>query len=120
MTTAIGSTVVNGIPDLDGTIVTGQEALRQRLVQRLAFRLGEWFLDTRLGTESIPGQVNSEQLASQIIRNAIREEGGDELTGAPEFTQSALDSVSRTYWFQVRVPTIYGDLNMAGSQEVGV
>ena len=56
--------------------VEGLEALRQRIQQRLWFRVGEWSLDTRRGTPSVLGHGMTANQAAGIIGAAIRDEGG--------------------------------------------
>lgn len=100
--------------DLDNRIVDGVESLRQRLTQRLRFLLGEWDLDTRKGTESVIGFEYTPTLAAAVISDAIQDEGGEELTGAPVITMN-LDRDTRQFTFTATVPTIYGDMALAGT-----
>ena len=99
----------DGPDDVDNVVVDGIEALRQRIQQRLRFPLGTWDLDTRRGTESTLGHNMTPALAASALTDAILDEGGDEITGAPE-VRSVLDHDTRALSYSATIPTIYGDM----------
>ena len=98
--------------DVDNRVVEGLEALRQRIQQRLWFRVGEWSLDTRRGTPSVLGHGMTANQAAGIIGAAIRDEGGSEVTGIADVTvRLGTDRVMR---YSANVPTIYGAMTVDG------
>ena len=99
--------------DLDNRVADGIEALRQRIEQRLSFRLGEWTLDTRKGTESVLGHGMTPTLAASVLSAAIRDEGGAEVTGI-ENVEAKLDK-NRVMRYAVTVLTIYGAMLIEGT-----
>lgn len=100
-----------GPDDLDGTIVDGIEALRQRVQQRLRFPAGTWQLDTRKGIESVRGHGSPVEIAAAVITAAIVDEGGNELTGPPA-VEFSLDHDTRVMTYEATVPTIYGTMQV--------
>ena len=89
----------DGSPDdLDNLIVDDLESLRQRVVQRLRFPIGTWQLDTRRGTESTLGHGITPALAASIISDAIRDEGGAEITSIANVV-ALLDRGTRTFTY---------------------
>ena len=66
--------------DLDFTVVDGLESVKQRIVQRLLFWRGEWFLDTSKGIPYLPRALvrrgSSPLLLRQVITDAIEEVDG--------------------------------------------
>lgn len=102
--------------DLDGTVPDALEALRQRILQALWLRFGEWFLRRRAGLDRdliIGHQINA-SLAAQALNDVIRTEGGAEVTGLRD-TSVEVDRPSRTLRWRVVVDTIYGEMRMEGS-----
>lgn len=99
--------------DLDNRVVDGIESLRQRIRQRLRFEIGEWALDTRLGTQSILGHVFTPELATSEIRGAVVDEGGAEIVEVTD-VQISVDRAARTASFSLEADTIYGRLSMTG------
>ena len=94
--------------DITNFVVEGLESLRQRLKQRLAFRSGEWELDTRAGTQSVLGHTNTLDVAAGILSAAILDEGGSEVTGIESVTvRLGTDRVMR---YTATVNTIYGTM----------
>ena len=104
----------DGPTDLENRVVDGIESLRQRIVQRLRFRLGEWQLDTRRGTESVLGHDFTAELAAAVINAAIRDEGRAEVTGIANVT-ATLDVSTRVMTYRAEVPTIYGPMSVGGT-----
>ena len=92
----------DGPTDLENRVVDGIESLRQRIVQRLRFRLGEWQLDTRRGTESVLGHDFTAELAAAVINAAIRDEGRAEVTGIANVT-ATLDVSTRVMTYRAEV-----------------
>lgn len=99
--------------DLDNRVADGLESLRQRIRQRLQFRVGEWTLDTRKGTESVLGHGMTPTLAASVISSAIRDEGGDEVTGIVD-VEAKLDR-DRVMRYTATVTTIYGAMLIEGT-----
>ena len=105
---------VDGPTDLENRVVDGIDSLSQRIRQRLRFRLGEWQLDTRRGTESVIGHDFTAELAAAVINTAIRDEGRAEVTGIANVT-ATLDVSTRVMTYRAEVPTIYGPMSVAGT-----
>ena len=97
--------------DLDGRLVDGVEALRQRIVEAIRFRFQTWMLNRNAGLnyDLIIGHRIPPALAASVLNNVILEEGGDEVTGLTDIHYS-LDRSNRVFNYSVRVDTIYGDL----------
>ena len=107
------STDENAPYDLDGTVIDRLQSLEQRIRQRLRFPIGTWPLDTRLGTESVLGYEYTPELAASVLTDAIREEGGDEVTGVN--VDIGYERATRTMTYSAVVETIYGATTMAGT-----
>ena len=107
------TTDANGVPDLDGTIVSDLEALRQRCEQAIRFVFGTWFLASNRGIrrDLIQGHQTTLQIAAATLTDAVREEGGDEIT-AIDTPIVQLDFETRKMRYQARISTIYGTMNM--------
>ena len=105
----------DGRHDLDGTVVDGIEALRQRVEQAIRFVFGEWFLaaDRGLRRELVQGHQTTLALAAATLTGTIRDEGGDEVT-AVETPVVALDFQTREMTYSAVVHTIYGDMPLNG------
>ena len=102
--------------DLDGTIPTDLEALRQRIRTAIWLQLGEWFLNRNRGLDRgliIGHQINS-ALAAQALNDTIRTEGGAEVTGLRD-TFYEVDRAARRLRYRVVVDTIYGAMTMEGT-----
>lgn len=108
-TLAVTTDPDTGITDLDGTVTEGIEALRQRVVQRLAFRRGTWALNPTAGTDRIVGHSITARLAAQRLTAAIRDEGQGEITDIRDVT-FRLDAETRRLHYSAVAVTIYGDL----------
>ncbi len=102
-----------GPDDLTNTILSDLDALRQRIAQRLRFPRGTWQLNPTLGTDSILGHQAALPLVKVILADAIRDEGGAEVTGVPTITTS-LDHDTRIMRYQATIPTIYGETRLTG------
>ena len=95
--------------DLDGTVVDGAEALRQRIQEAIEFRFGTWFLrrldgldyDLIIGHRIAPGQ------AAGVLSATIREEAGDELV-ALRNVRYELDP-GREFRYSVIVEHVHGE-----------
>ena len=98
--------------DLDNQVVDGIESLRQRLDQRLKFMLGEWDLDRRRGTESVLGHEYTPDLAASVLTAAIRDEGGDEVTGVD--AEIDYSRTTRIWYYSAQVASIYGPMTITG------
>lgn len=98
-----------GNRDIGTELVSGLESLRQRVEQRLRFRLGSWALDTREGTEPVIGRRFTPQAAASILTAAVLAEGADEITGTLE-SSATFDHDNRVLSYRFRGTTIYEDL----------
>ena len=100
--------------DLDGQIVDGIEALRQRIVRAIRFRFGTWFLARQRGLDydRIIGHQITDELAAGALNGVIREEGGDEVTGLSDLRFS-LARTERVFSYHVVVGTIYGPMTLS-------
>ncbi len=105
-TLSVQAETEGAVLDLDGTVVDGLEALRQRISQRLRFRQGTWKLDKTAGTAQLLGHL-SPRIAGQTITAAIRDEGGDEVTDVVD-VEVDLDHNTRVLSYSATVLTVYG------------
>ena len=96
--------------DLAGGIVDGIEALRQRIVQAIRWRLGTWYLASRSGLDydRLIGHRLSPDLVAATLNGVIRTEGGDEVLGVTATYD--LDRPSRVFTYAADVQTIYGPM----------
>lgn len=103
----------NGTIDLDGTIVSDLEALRQRIVQAIKFQHGTWFLNIRRGIDYdlIRGHQTTLEIAAQVLYNAILSEGGDEVIDI-QTPVVELDRNTRRMTYQANIKTIYGPMDL--------
>ena len=100
--------------DLDWTVVDGIHSVAQRVLQRVQYWLGEWFLNTRSGVPYLAdvfGFNQSEELIARTISDQIRAVP-DVL--AVENDRVSLDPKSRRMRYSARVRTRYGVLDLAG------
>ena len=97
------------VDDLDGTIVSELEALRQRIVQAIRLRVRTWFINRNAGLDydSIIGHRVEPALAAAAINTVIRNEGGNEVIELQDVEYS-LESDTRVFRYSVNVETIYG------------
>ena len=104
-TIAVGA---DGDIDPAFVLVDGLEAVRQRVLQRLAFVRGEWFLDTGAGVpyyEEIFNRPHHEGLAAQVI--------AQELARLPlvqdvQVRRSSTDALTRRLHVEFQVDTDFG------------
>ena len=104
--------------DLDGRVVEGLEALRQRVVQAIRFRIKTWFLNQNRGLDYdlILGHRITAAQAASVLGQAILDEGGDEIEGL-ENVEYSIDSETRTFRYSVLVNTIWGTMPL--SENIG-
>ncbi len=97
------------IDDLDGTIVSDIEALRQRIVQAIRMRIRTWFINRNAGLDydSIIGHRVEPALAAAAINTVVRNEGGNEVIELQDVEYS-LESDTRIFRYSANVNTIYG------------
>ena len=102
--------------DLDSTVPSDIEALRQRIVQAIWLQVGEWFIRRNAGLDRdlIIGHQINPALAAQALNDTIRTEGGAEVTGLRD-TFYSVDSGRRRLNYRVVVDTIYGEMAMGGA-----
>ena len=100
--------------DLDGTVVDGIEALRQRIVEAIRFRFGTWMLARNAGLDYglLIGHQITADLAASTLNEVIRKEGGDEVTRLDNVVYS-LDRPSRYFYYAVLVQTVYGPMQIS-------
>ena len=100
--------------DLDGRIVDGLEALRQRVVEAIRFRFNTWFLARNQGLDYdlLIGHQITPALAAAALNDTIRTEAGDELVALRDLTYS-LESATRVFSYYVVVDSIYGSMTIS-------
>lgn len=99
-------------PDMDGTTVTDNISLSQRIRSAFKFRLGEYFVDTTQGLDYnlIFGHtINTAQVA-QVMVDIIRDEGLDEIIEITN-VQHRLETETRRFHFSCHVITIHGEFD---------
>ena len=103
--------------DLDGAVVDGIEALRQRIVEAIRFRFGTWFLQRNTGLDYglLIGHRITADLAASTLNAVIRTEGGDEVTRLDNVIYS-LDRPQRDFYYSVLVQTVYGPMQIEEGQ----
>ena len=113
-TISVGPPAPGQPDDLDGRVVEDIVALEQRIVQAIRFRVGEWFLARTRGLDydMLFGHHVDISLIASTISEAIRIEGGDEITAIDDVT-FALDGVTRVYRYSASVRTIYGTMPLS-------
>ena len=94
--------------DLDFAVVDGLTGLQQRLVQKLQFGRGEWFLDTALGVPYIYETLGRTDpaLSQQVITNTILLE--DEVTEVSDVTYAVSDPEQRRWRYTANVHSVFG------------
>ena len=104
----------NRTDDLDGQIVDGIEALRQRIVQAIRFRIGTWDFARREGLDYdlLIGHRIPPEIAAAALNATIRKEGRDEVTGLRN-VRFSLESSNRVFSYSVTVDTIYGPMQIS-------
>ena len=113
-TVSVAFDSATGIYDLDGSVVSQLEALRQRVREAVYLRFGEWMLERSAGLDRdliIGHQINL-PLAATAINDVIRTEGGTEIIALHDVQYSS-DRVTRTMNYSVRVESIWGEFAMA-------
>ena len=110
-TVSVAFDSATGIYDLDGSVVSQLEALRQRVREAVYLRFGEWMLERSAGLDRdlIIGHNINLALAAAAINEAIRTEGGAEIIALHD-VQYSVTRVSRTFNYSVRVESIWGDM----------
>lgn len=103
-----------GVDDITGAVVDGIEALRQRVAQRLRFRRGTWVFNPGAGTPAVVGHQITVPIASRVLTDTIRDEGGDEITDIIDIEVS-LDPETRLFRYAATVVTIYGPDTYTGT-----
>ncbi len=88
------------------------EGLRQKVVQKLQFFLGEWFIDVIDGTpyfQEILTKPIDVGLATSIINARIRTE--PEVTGIGS-VESTLDPITRKLTYRATIQSVHGDMEI--------
>ena len=98
--------------DLDFQIVDGLPSLQQRLVQKLQFGRGEWFLDTSLGVPYIHEALGRTDpvLSQQVITSQILAD--DEVTEVSDVTYEVADAAKRRYKYTANVHSEFGLISL--------
>ena len=100
--------------DIDFRLVDGIESVSQRVIQRVQYWLGEWFLNTAGGVP-YNQDVLGEDLDLALSERAI----SDQIRGVPdviavEDASVAYDAETRALAYSARVRTGYGVLDLRG------
>jgi len=93
----------------DEVLISGLDALKQRLEIKLAHIGGEWYLDTKAGGVSfdyLGGKLKDLSIAKRILRESIEE---DTEVLAVSRMDASLDNRTRVLSVYFEVSTIYGD-----------
>ena len=93
-------------------VLEGLDALRERVVQRLHFVLGEWFLVQSEGVpfaETIFAWTPDHRLTAQVISSELMRVGG--VTGI-ESIGSSLDPATRRLQVTLEVQTTFGTIQV--------
>jgi len=93
--------------------VSGIEALRQKILQKLRFFQGEWFLNINEGVpyfQQIFARPIDAGLAASIFNNEILEE--EEVTGLKNVSAN-LDPITREFRYNAIVESVFGIINIA-------
>ncbi len=94
----------------DIALVSGLEDVRQRVIERLRFWVGQWFLGINAGvgyrTQIFQNPV-SVGLAAAVVSDAIR--SIDEVTGVTE-VHAEIEPITRRMSYYARVQTRDGDI----------
>lgn len=114
---AAGEQAVDGqdirlTPTGDLEVVDGLESVRQRVVERLRFWIGQWFLDVRGGVPYRPEifqRPTSAGLAAAVVTDQIR--SVEDVTGVHSVVAS-IDPLSRRMTYTATVATRYGDMQI--------
>ena len=101
--------------DMQFRLVTGMEALRQRIAQHLRFARGEYFIDTSQGVpylDDVIARPANLPLAQQVVTAAIQSvEGVLSVTDV----SVTLDKRKRVLNYQATVKATEGLLSVAGA-----
>lgn len=92
----------------DLAVVTGLEDVRQRVIERLRFWRGDWYLDRTDGVpyiQEVFTRPMSAGLAASIVSGVIRSVAG--VTGVRD-VEATVDPVTRTLAYSARVDTVHG------------
>ena len=101
----------------DLEIVDGLEDVRQRVIERLRFWLGQWFLGVHDGVPYRPEifqRPTSVGLAAAVVSDQIR--SVDEVTGVSKVF-AEIDPLTRKMTYTATVSTPHGEMSM--SETVG-
>ena len=95
------------------SIVRGDEDIRQRILQRLRFFRGEWFLDVRAGTpwfQRVLVRAAPIGIVTTVITNAINTVEG---VISVSNVQSAINRETRRFTFSADVTTENGQISIS-------
>jgi len=108
-----GLNVVNN----DLIVITGINALKEKLEERLRFFLGEWFLDTTQGVpylQEIFEKPVDTGLITSILTGEISKE--EDVISVNE-TQALFEKDTRQFTYSATVETSFGSLSLSTSTE---
>ena len=98
--------------DIDFTVVSGLEAVRQGILQRLRFWRGEWFLDA---TEGVPYLTDllGDRLDTGLVQSVVRDQvlAVPDVTGVSNLTVTEGD---RSFIVGMDVQTTFGSTRLEG------
>lgn len=96
----------------DLEIVDGLENVRQRVIERLRFWVGQWFLRVEDGVPYRPEifhRPTSVGLAAAVVTSQIRDV--EEVTGVANVV-AQIDPLSRRMTYSATIMTVYGDMQI--------
>ena len=96
--------------DINFSLISGEEELRQRIRQHLLFFRGEWFLNASEGVPYLTdllGERLDTDLVASVIRNQLLEVRG--VTGASDME---VEEDGRRFLVRANVSTIYGEMEI--------
>ena len=105
--------------DIDFTVATGLEALRQRLEQRFLFWRGDWFVNNSRGVPyltDVLGRPYNELLLQQTV--AAQARSFAEVTRVNS-TEVTLARNTRRARIALNLSTIYGDMTLELNIDLG-
>ena len=106
---------ISAVDDLGPGFVVqdGLQAVRQRVVQRLRFAAGEWFLDAEAGIpfiDALPARPDGDVLTAQLIASEVFR---IEDVTAVTVERADLDQATRRLHLEITVETVDGVVTIA-------
>lgn len=103
----------------DLALVSGADALAQRLTEKLRLFRGEWFLDTRIGVPWFRDVLGSKSPRGEVVQGAIRQPilDDDEVIEITRF-EIDFDGDTRKVRMDMGIRSVYGDQQILETLEV--